>query len=211
MRANVPAQSIKLHRYLLSGHSHRVELFLSLLELPYALMEVNLKTGAQKHPQFLAMNPFGQVPVIQDGDIIVGDSNAILVYLATRYGHDSWLPRDPFAAAAVQRWLSVAAGPLASGPAAARRAAINNIPVPPEAVERSQSLFSVMDSELKNRSFLVGSIPTIADIANYTYSAHAEEGGISLAPYPRLRNWLRRIEALPGFIPMTRSNNGLAV
>ena len=211
MHTNVPAQSIKLHRYLLSGHSHRVELFLSLLELPYELIEVNLKTGAQKHPQFIAMNPFGQVPVIQDGDIIVADSNAILVYLATRYGRDSWLPRDPFAAAAVQRWLSVAAGPLASGPAAARRAALNNIPVPPEAVERSQSLFSVMDSALKKRSFLAGSTPTVADIANYTYSAHAEEGGISLAPYPQLRNWLRRIEALPGFISMTRSNNGLAV
>lgn len=204
MGAEMPAQSIKLQRYFLSGHCHRIELFLSLLELPYELIEIDLKTGAQKSPAFLAMNPFGQVPVIQDGDIILADSNAILVYLATKYGGPDWLPHDPVAAASVQHWLSEAAGMLAFGPATARRAMLNKTPVSPEVRARSQFLFAVMDKELKNRPFLAGPAPTIADIANYTYSAHAEEGGISLDPYPHLRNWLRRIESLPGFIPMVR-------
>ena len=210
MHPSVPTQSIKLHRYFLSGHCHRVELFLSLLELPYELVEVNLKAEEQKHPAFLAMNPFGQVPVIKDEGIILADSNAILVYLATQYGLDHWLPKDSIAAAAVQRWLSVAAGWLAFGPAAARRAALNKTCITSEIVARSHALFSVMELELTNHSFLTGSIPTIADIANYTYCAHAEEGSISLDPYPYLRGWLERIEALPHFVPMTRSSIGLA-
>ena len=77
--------------------------------------------GAHKAPDFLAKNPFGQVPVIEDGDLTLPDSNAILVYLATRYDASGrWYPRDPVAAARVQQWLSVSAGQLAYGPAAAR-------------------------------------------------------------------------------------------
>ena len=66
------------------------------------------------------MNPFGLVPVLQDGEITLAESNAILVYLALRYGEPHWLPRDPLGAARVEHWLSVAAGPLAAGPARAR-------------------------------------------------------------------------------------------
>src|SRR5512139_1958091 len=116
-----PAQPIRLYRFALSGHAHRAELFLSLLGLPVTLIDVDLTKGAQKQPDFLARNPFGQVPVIEDGDVTIADSNAILVYLAGRYdAGGTWLPRDPVAAAKVQQWLSVAAGTLASGPALAR-------------------------------------------------------------------------------------------
>src|SRR6266446_5273835 len=83
---------IKLYRHVLSGHSHRVELFLSLLGLPYEMIDVDLAAKAHKAPEFLAMNPFGQVPVIQDGEITLADSNAILVYLAARYADERWLP-----------------------------------------------------------------------------------------------------------------------
>mgnify|MGYP001574212391 CR=1 FL=1 len=209
--ASVPALPIKLHRFYLSGHSHRVELFLSLLDLPYELVDVNLAAGAHKQPTFLAMNPFGQVPVIQDGNITLADSNAILVYLANKYGSGRWLPRDPLGAAAVQRWLSVAAGPVAFGPAIARLATLFKAQVNAEdAIERANNLFTVMEAELKNAPFLTGNTPTIADIANYTYIALAPEGNISLEPYPHLRNWLQRIEALPGFVPMVKSKVGLA-
>ena len=210
--AAFPVQAIKLYRFLLSGHSHRVELFLSLLRLPYELIEVDLAAKAHKQPAFLAMNPFGQVPVIQDGDITLADSNAILVYLAIKYDQEQWLPRDPTAAAAVQRWLSVAAGPLAFGPAIARRAMLSKPPVnTDEAIARAKNLFTVMETELNTSPFLTGNTPTIADIANYAYIAHAPEGNISLDPYPQLRGWLHRIEALPGFVPMAKSAVGLAV
>lgn len=206
-----PAQPIKLYRYPLSGHSHRVELFLSLLGLPVELIEVDLAAGAQKAPAFLEMNPFGQVPVIQDGELTVADSNAILVYLASQYADEQWLPREPASAAAVQRWLSVAAGLVAFGPAAARLITLFNAPFnAKEVISRANELFAVMEEELKKSAFLVGNTPTIADIANYTYIAHAAEGNISLMPYPHLRNWLARIEGLPGFIPMAKSAIGLA-
>jgi glutathione S-transferase len=209
--AGLPAQPIKLHRFFLSGHSHRVELFLSLLGLPHELVDVDLAAGAHRQPAFLAMNPFGQVPVIQDGETTLADSNAILVYLASRYGAGPWLPRDPAAAAAVQRWLSVAAGPLAFGPAMARLATLFKAPVnAEEAIARANGLFAVMDAELDTRPFLAGNAPTLADIANYTYTAHAPEGNVSLDPYPQIRAWLQRIEALPGFVPMAKSAVGLA-
>ncbi len=208
--AAFPAHPIRLHRFVLSGHSHRVELFLSLLKLPYEPVDVDLSANAHKQPAFLAMNPFGQVPVIQDGDITLADSNAILVYLASKYDSGQWLPRDPVAAAAVQRWLSVAAGPLAFGPAAARRATLSKAPVnTEEAIARAKGLFTVMEAELQTSSFLAGNAPTIADVANYTYTAHAPEGNVSLDPYPGLRNWLQRIEALPGFVPMVTSRVGV--
>ena len=209
--AVLPSRPIKLHRFFLSGHSHRVELFLSLLGLPYERVDVDLAAGAHKQPAFLAMNPFGQVPVIQDGELTLADSNAILVYLASKYGDGQWLPRDPVAAAAVQRWLSVAAGPIAFGPAKARRAILFKAPIDTtEAIALAHELFAVMDAELKNRAFLTGNTPTIADLANYTYIAHAPEGNVSLEPYPHLRGWLQRIEALPGFVPMAKSAIGLA-
>ena len=206
-----PAQAIKLHRFRLSGHSHRVELFLSLLDLPFELIDVDLPAKAHKTPAYLQMNPFGQVPVIQDGEVTLADSNAILVYLASKYGHEQWLPRDPAGAAAVQRWLTVAAGLVAFGPAAAR--AINLFKRPlnaDEVIERSNNLFAVMEKELQKSAFLAGDTPTIADIANYSYIALAPEGNVSLAPYPHLRNWLARIEGLPRFVPMPWSAVGLA-
>ena len=206
-----PAQPIKLHGFHLSGHSHRVELFLSLLKLPFVLVAVDLPAGEHKQPAFLAMNAFGQVPVIQDGEVTLADSNAILMYLASKYDAGQWLPRDPVGAAAVQRWLSVAAGALAFGPATARLAVVFKAPVDAEAaIARARDLFAVMDAELATRPFLTGDTPTIADIANYTYIAHAPEGNVSLDPYPQIRAWLHRIEVLPGFVPMVKSAVGLA-
>ncbi len=209
--ANNPNRPIRLHRFFLSGHSHRVELFLSLLKLPYALVDVALADKAHKQPDFLAMNPFGQVPVIQDGETTLADANAILVYLAGKYDRGTWLPRDPAEAAAVQRWLSVAAGELAYGPAKARLATVFKAAVhAEEAIARAHGLFAVMEGVLKKTPYLAGSTPTIADIANYTYTAHAPEGNVTLEPYPHLRGWLQRIEKLPGFVPMEKSAVGMA-
>ena len=198
-----PAIPIKLYRNILSGHAHRAELFLSLLGLPYTAIDVDLLTGQQKDPEFLTLNPFGQVPVIDDNGTVVADSNAILVYLAARYGDENWLPRDAVGAANVQRWLSVAAGEVAFGPAVARMGKRFGMPVDTEgAARRAKSLFTVMENVLQTRPFLTGEQITIADIACYSYIARAPEGDISLDPYPALRTWLARIEALPRFVPM---------
>lgn len=204
------ASALTLHRHPLSGHSHRVELMASLLDLPLTLVHVDLLQGVHKQSAFLSLNAFGQVPVLQDGDICLADSNAILVYLTMRYGNEGWLPQDPVGAAQVQRWLSVAAGPLASGPATARLVTVFGAPYnASEVIARSHTLLKVMETELSGRKFLVGEGPTLADVACYTYTAHAPEGNVSLDHYPNIRAWLARIEALPGFVPMQASAAGL--
>nr|WP_225778935.1 glutathione S-transferase [Pseudomonas sp. Marseille-Q3773] len=201
---------IKLYNFPKSGHAHRIELMLSLLNLPTELVFVDLAKGAHKQPDFLALNPFGQVPVIDDNGTVIADSNAILVYLAKKYDNGTWLPEEPAAAARVQRWLSVAAGPLAFGPAAARLVTVFGASFnTDEVITRAHTLLKVIDAELAKSPFLAGNTPTIADIANYSYIAHAPEGNVSLEPYANVRNWLARIEALPGFVPMPRTVIGL--
>ncbi|QXH48120.1 glutathione S-transferase [Pseudomonas xanthosomatis] len=201
---------IKLYNFPKSGHAHRIELMLSLLNLPTELVFVDLAKGEHKQPAFLALNPFGQVPVIDDNGTVLADSNAILVYLAKAYGAEQWLPQDPLGAARVQRWLSVAAGPLAFGPAAARLVTVFGASFnTDEVIGRAHTLLKVIDAELAQRPFLVGEQATIADVANYSYIAHAPEGNVSLQPYPNVRAWLARIEALPGFVPMPRTVVGL--
>jgi glutathione S-transferase len=200
-----PAQPIRLYSYALSGHAHRVELFLSLLGLPFEKVEVDLMRGEQKTPEFVALNPWTQVPVIQDGEVTLADSNAILTYLALRYDSSGrWLPRDPVGAAQVQRWLSVAAGSLVNGPARARAIVLFKRPHDPGCADVAKLLFERIEAHLAGQPFLAGAQPTIADIALYSYSSHAPEGGLSLQPYPKLRDWLARIETLPGFVGMQR-------
>ncbi len=203
---NQPVRPIRFYRHPLSGHAHRVELLLSMLQLPNEPIDVDMSKGAHKSPEFLAKNAFGQVPVIEDGDVTLGDSNAILVYLSTRYDTSGrWYPRDPASAARVQQWLSVAAGQLAFGPSAARRAAIFAGKQDESAKAIATKLFDVLDQHLAARQFLTGSEPTIADLALYSYTAHAPEGGVPLDAYANVRAWLSRIESLPGFVPMKRT------
>nr|BFD38684.1 glutathione S-transferase [Pseudomonas sp. FFPRI_1] len=202
--------AIKFYNFPRSGHAHRVELMLSLLDLPTETIFVDLAKGEHKQADFLALNSFGQVPVIDDQGVVLADSNAILVYLAQRYGRGCWLPSDPVGAAQVQRWLSVAAGQIAFGPAAARLVTVFGAPFnAEEVIARSHALLKVMEQELASRPFLVGQEPTIADVAGYSYIAHAPEGNVSLADYPHVRAWLARIEALPGFVAMPSTAAGL--
>ncbi|MEI2415116.1 glutathione S-transferase [Orrella sp. JC864] len=201
---------MKLYHHPLSGHAHRARLFLSLLGLPHELVEVDLAAGAHKRPEFLALNPFGQVPVLEDGGTVVADANAILVYLAKKAADGSWLPEDPAGAAAVQRWLSVAAGELAYGPCAARLVTVFGARFDPqEVIERSHVLLARLEQRLGSQDWLAGAGPTIADIAIYSYVARAPEGNVDLAPYPAVQAFLRRIEALPGFVAFAQTPAGL--
>ncbi len=201
---------MKLHRHPLSGHCHRVELMLSLLKLDHEVVDIDLASGAHKQDAFLAKNEFGQVPVLEDGDTVLPDSNAILVYLAARYDPSrTWYPTDPVAAASVQRFLSVAAGQIAFGPAAARLVNVFGAKLDHAAAQaRANALLTVLDGILATDDYLVGA-PTIADVACYSYLAHAPEGDVSLEPFPNVRAWLNRIQEWDGFVPMTSTAAGL--
>jgi glutathione S-transferase len=204
--------TIKLYRHPLSGHAHRVQLALSLMGLPHELIDVDLMKAAHKTPEFLKLNPFGQVPVLDDNGTVVFDSNAILVYLAAKYETAGrWMPRDPKGQAAVQAWLSVAAGLIAFGPAAARLITVFGARYNAEdVIGRAHALLKVMNAHLASSNFLVGNDATLADIAGYSYISAAPEGNVNLGAYPNVLAWLGRIEALPGFVPFQKTAVGLA-
>jgi glutathione S-transferase len=179
--------------------------------LPHELVEVDLGTGAHKSPEFLKLNPFGQVPVLDDDGVVIADSNAILVYLAKKAGRTDWLPEDPSGAAAVQRWLSVAAGEVAYGPAAARLITVFGAKYnADEVIARAHVLLKRLESQLTGQEWLVGGRPTIADVAIYSYVARAPEGNVDLSAYPAVNAFLRRVEELPGFVPFVQTPAGLA-
>ncbi|KDC50121.1 glutathione S-transferase [Pseudoalteromonas fuliginea] len=203
--------NLTLYRFTLSGHSHRAELFTSLLKLDVNMVDVALQNGAQKHADFLKMNIFGQVPVLKHNDDIINDSNAILLYLAQKFdANRTWYPEDVTVQAHIQRWLSVAAGLVASGPCAARLVTVFGAELDHQnAINIAHTLFKTMDAYLQNREYLVGTQPTIADIANFSYIAHAPEGGVSLEQYPNILRWLNNVRKLDGFIAMPETKAGL--
>ncbi|TXI03199.1 MAG: glutathione S-transferase [Rhizobium sp.] len=202
---------MKLYYHPLSGHSHRARLLLSLLDIEHELVMVDLAAAAHKRSDFLALNPFGQVPVLDDEGTIITDSNAILVYIAKKTGRTDWLPEEAGGAAAVQRWLSVAAGQIAYGPAMARLITVFNAPFrPEEVIPRAHSILELINAALDGRNWIVTDRPTIADVALYSYLARAPEGDVDLKPYPHILGWLARMEALPGFVEFQKTPVGLA-
>jgi glutathione S-transferase len=202
---------MKLYFHPLSGHSHRARLFLSLIGVDADIVEVDLAKGEHKTPTFLALNPFGQVPVLDDNGIIVSDSTAILVYLAKTYAEKSWLPDDAIGAAAVQRWLSVASGQIAYGPCAARLITVFGAKFDAdEVIARAHAILALIDAELAVRQWIAADHPTIADVALYSYIARAPEGNVDRFQYHNVTAWLARIEALPGFSPFQKTPVGIA-
>jgi glutathione S-transferase len=203
---------MKLYNFTLSGHSHRVRLFLSLLGVDCQIIDVDLAQGAHKSPEFLALNILGQVPVLEDDGVIVADSNAILVYLAKKFGRTDWLPEDARSAAEIQRWLSVAAGQIAHGPAQARLITVFNAPYrPEEVIPRAHAILDVLNRELGKRDWIAGgAAPSIADVALYSYVARAPEGNVELSGYAGILAWLHRVESLPGFVEFPLASAGRA-
>jgi len=178
---------------------------LSLLGLEHELVAVNLSAGEHKSSAFLTLNPLGQVPILIDGDVVIRDSQAILVYLARRYGGEDWLPVEAEAMAKVGQWLSTAANEIQHSVAAARLHFIFNAKIDLElAQSRAFKILQVMDGHLQKQDWLEGNRPTIADIACFPYIALAADGKIALEDYPHVIAWISRIKQLPGYVGMPR-------
>jgi glutathione S-transferase len=174
---------------------------LSLLNLQYELIPVNLREGEQKSPEYLKLNLFGQVPVFIDERNIIRDSQAILVYLARRYGGETWFPLEAGAMALVMQWLSTAAHDIQQGLSAARVYHLLGRKLDIEmATQRAYAVLNTIDRHLTHKQWLELERPTIADIACFPYIALAGEGKISLDKYSNVVAWSDRIKQLPNFL-----------
>jgi len=189
-----------------SGHAHRVRLLLSILDVEYEQVMVDMPNAEHKSAEYLKLSPLGQVPTLVDGDIVITDSTAALVYLAKKYAATNWLPEDPAGAAAVQRWLSAASGELYRSVVQARAGREFHREVDFERAEAEATrLFNWMQSELDQGTWLAADHATIADLAMYSYLRVADEGELDLAGYPAIIRWLADVEKLERFEPMVRS------
>lgn len=200
---------MKLHYRPLSGHSHRARLILSIVGADAELVEI--KGAANREAAFLALNPFGPVPVLEDDGVVIADSNAILVYIAKKFGRGDLLPEDAAGAAAVQKWLSVAANEIANGPCTARLVTVFNMQFDAEqAIGKAHKVLKLIDDALAGRQWIASDHITIADLALYSYIARAPEGNVDISSYKNIASWLPRVEAVPGFVPFAKTAVGLA-
>ncbi|MEM9447528.1 MAG: glutathione S-transferase [Cyanobacteria bacterium P01_E01_bin.6] len=203
---------ILLYGHDLSGNTYKVRLFLELLDVEYDYQQIDLMKGEHKQPPYLAINPFGQVPALVDGDVVLQDAQGILAYLARKYGGDDWLPTDALCLSRVVRWLSTTAGEIRQGPENARLFHLFGVKAIniDRAMEKAGLILQQLDDHLSTRTWLECDRPTIADIAVFPYVALAPDGNIDLDAYPHVLAWTDRIKQLPGFIGMRSIDTFLA-
>jgi len=192
-----------LYDFELSGSCYKIRLFLNILGRDYDTVKVDFVNKEHKSEKYLRLNPFGEIPIFEDGNLRLRDAQAILVYLARRYDQSKqWYPDDPEAMGRIQQWLSTGGGEVMNS-AGARLVKILNYPLDLEKLQAgAKRVFKIMDDQLATREWLELGHPTVGDIACFPYTAMAGEGGIDLAPYPNILRWIERVKRLPGFIPM---------
>ena len=195
--------ALKLHDLELSGNCYKVRLFCALLGLKLDVVPVDLMGGAHKKSPFIDLNAFGEIPVLEDGGLMLRDSQAILVYLARKYGGEDWLPTDAGSMAQIVTWLMVAENEIARGPGDARLHDKFGFKLDVDRARANAArILGLIESHLKTQDWLALDRPTIADLACMPYIALGHEGGVTLAPYPAIQVWIGRIKALPGFVSM---------
>lgn len=192
---------IHLYGSAMSGNAHKVRIALAFLGLTWE--ERATDAAARRTDAFRALNPMAQIPVLVEGDFVLRDGQAILAYLAARHRPGDWDGRTPEERGAIMVWLSHAANEIFNGPALLRAERLFDWSIDRErAAAVTDRILPVVEAHLAARDWLVGDRLTIADIAASPYLALAPDGGIDLGRWPRIRDWTRRIAALPGFPAM---------
>jgi len=187
----------------LSGNCYKIRLMLAFLGLDYELKSIDFLGGEHKTAAFAVLNPFCEIPVFEDDGLMLRDSQAILIYLARKYGGEAWLPTMPDGLARVMQWLLTAANDLARGPNDARLHDFFGYDLDGDlARKKAHRTLSIIENHLIDKEWLELGRPTIADLACFPYIALSHEGGVSLDGYPAIRLWIARIKALPNFVPM---------
>lgn len=194
---------IKLYDIDISGSCYKIRLLLNILGQGYETIPVDFVNKEHKTPKYTALNPFGEIPIFEDGELRLRDAQAIMVYLAKRYDTtNQWYPNDATAMGQIQQWLSTGGGEVMNA-AGARLVKVLNYPMDLEKLQAgAHRVFKIMDDHLAGREFLELGHPTIGDIACFPYTALAGEGGIDLSSYKNVLAWIERMKRLPGFITM---------
>src|SRR6185436_17305841 len=193
---------MKLYYTLNSGNAYKVRILLSLLKVPYEKIAVDTKNKAHKAPDFLKLNPRGEVPVLEDGGTVIWDSAACLAYVARKHGGDAWLPADAAGMAQVMQWVALAGNEIQFGLQYARRG-VGQGRWTAGTLEQGQALgriaLNALEGRLKSNEWLALGRPTIADVACFPYTETAPDAKLPLEPYPGVVAWLARCKALPGW------------
>lgn len=198
--------AVKLYDLDVSGNCHKVRIFLSILGKTAELMPVDFMGGEHKRPPMTDLNPFGEIPIFVDGDLVLRESQAILVYLARKYDATAWLPIEAEPMARVMEWVMVGGNEIMRGPNDARLQQKFGYDIDHAlAKTKAARILKLMDDRLKDREWLALDRPTIADIACYPYVSVGHEGGAPCADYPAIQAWTERLEGLPDFLKMPGS------
>ena len=200
--------SYRLYDYLPSGNGYKVRLVLRQLGLPYELVELDIKHGATRTPEFLAKNPNGRIPLLEiAGRGYLAESHAIIAYLAEG---SALVPADSLDRARMWQWMCFEQYNLEPNIGSARFWLASLGKTEAELGEKleekrrnGQAALAVLEHGLAGREFLVGERYSLADIALYAYTHVAPEGGFALDAYPAIRAWCARIAAQPGHVPIT--------
>ena len=179
-----------------SGNCLKVKWTASRMGVAYEWQEVDVLSGSTRTPEFLKMNPAGQVPavILPDGRPLA-QSNAIALYLAE--GSDL-IPQDRYERARMHEWLFWEQYSHEPTIAVARfKVLFQGQPaagLDPSLVQRGEAALRRLEQGLEGRSWLVGEAPSLADIALVAYTRWAHEGGFDLQPYAAIRGWIDRCE-----------------
>src|SRR5437867_4485029 len=190
-----------------SGNSYRARLTLAQLGIPYRLVEIDILQGESRTPEFLAMNPSGQVPLLEiPPGRFIAESNAILWYVA---GGTALAPEDRIDRAEALQWMFFEQHSLEPNIGAAyfwlalvRGGRDLQTHALEDWMERGYAALQVMENHLKTHQYFAADQLTVADIALYGYTHVAERCDFDLATFPAIRGWLRRVEQMPGFVAM---------
>jgi glutathione S-transferase len=201
--------AITLYDFEISASCYKIRLLLSILKVEYQRVTVNFYPAFEhRKPEFLKINPLGQLPALRDGDVTLRDAQAILTYLARRYDPSNrWLPSDPIPFGEVMMWLFFTASDL-SAATAARLHDMLAFPVDGAAAKKAaRKAFRIMNDTMTGRehdgaSWFVGDQATLADVALFPSIALSRDFGVEHDEYPALRRWMRRVRGLDGFIVM---------
>lgn len=191
------SQSITIYGDSTSGNSMKVKFVCDKLRVPYRWIEISVLKKETRTPEFLAMNPAGQAPVILTADgAPLAQSNAIMLFLAE--GSDL-IPRDPFPRALMMQWLfweqyshEPAIAVLIFQKTQLKKA---DRDLNPDLVPKSENALNIMDQHLARRGYFVGNGLTLADIALFAYTRKAHLTGLDMARWPNVRAWISRVES----------------